>query len=229
MRERNIQIDILRGIAMILIVLGHCGFPLTRFIYLFHLAIFFIISGFCFDNSKIMNYKKLREYIITKIKRLYIPYIIGNIVCVLLNNIFIKMKLYNIDNHYIYNIKDYSTNILKVLLFRGHTEMLGATWFLEILFLISILYAVTEYLINKTGFKYKRIIHFSISIGLFSIGYVLKNLEINILFKVQILTCYWLYDIGRNIREIKISEKLHKRTFQDNNNSSLFCQFMYLK
>lgn len=46
MTNRNLQIDIARGIGIILVVLGHAAFPYTHFIYLFHLAIFFIMAGY---------------------------------------------------------------------------------------------------------------------------------------------------------------------------------------
>lgn len=39
-KERNISIDIIKGIGIILMVGGHCGMPFTHFIYLFHMAIF---------------------------------------------------------------------------------------------------------------------------------------------------------------------------------------------
>ena len=38
MKNRNISIDIIKGIGIILMVGGHCGMPFTHFIYLFHMA-----------------------------------------------------------------------------------------------------------------------------------------------------------------------------------------------
>ncbi len=38
MKNRNINIDIIKGIGIILMVGGHCGMPFTRFIYLFHIS-----------------------------------------------------------------------------------------------------------------------------------------------------------------------------------------------
>lgn len=51
MKNRNINIDIIKGIGIILMVGGHCGMPFTHFIYLFHMAIFFMASGYCFNAS----------------------------------------------------------------------------------------------------------------------------------------------------------------------------------
>lgn len=39
MKNRNISIDIIKGIGIILMVGGHCGMPFTHFIYLFHMKL----------------------------------------------------------------------------------------------------------------------------------------------------------------------------------------------
>lgn len=61
MKNRNISIDIIKGIGIILMVGGHCGMPFTHFIYLFHMAIFFMASGYCFNasNSETMRKRKI--------------------------------------------------------------------------------------------------------------------------------------------------------------------------
>ena len=55
MTNRNLQIDIARGIGIILVVLGHAAFPYTHFIYLFHLAIFFIMAGYFFKDEYVKD------------------------------------------------------------------------------------------------------------------------------------------------------------------------------
>ena len=44
-KQRDPVIDSMRGIGIVLMVLGHSGFPGTDFIYLFHMALFFMLSG----------------------------------------------------------------------------------------------------------------------------------------------------------------------------------------
>ena len=44
--ERIAWVDGLRGIAILLVVLGHVNPPFKKIIYGFHMALFFIISGF---------------------------------------------------------------------------------------------------------------------------------------------------------------------------------------
>ena len=43
MKVRETQMDVLRGLGIILIVLGHAAFPYTHFLYLFHFYLFLFI------------------------------------------------------------------------------------------------------------------------------------------------------------------------------------------
>ena len=49
--KRNEVFDLVRGIAIILVVIGHSGCPnyLRNLIYLFHMPIFYFISGYFFQ------------------------------------------------------------------------------------------------------------------------------------------------------------------------------------
>ena len=48
-KQRDPVIDSMRGIGIVLMVLGHSGFRGTDFIYLFHMALFFMLSGWLFS------------------------------------------------------------------------------------------------------------------------------------------------------------------------------------
>lgn len=47
--NRNLEIDIIKGLTISLMVLGHTGFKFHHFIYLFHMAIFFIVAAYCYN------------------------------------------------------------------------------------------------------------------------------------------------------------------------------------
>ena len=55
-RERIAWVDGLRGIAILLVVLGHVNPPFKKIIYGFHMALFFIISGFLFKDCYDKNF-----------------------------------------------------------------------------------------------------------------------------------------------------------------------------
>ena len=148
---------------------------------LFHIHIFifislnnfFILAGYFFKEEYVKDKVCLKKFIMLKIKRLYVPFVIGNIICVLLNNVFINCNLYDNINHNYFTVKDIIVNIIKIILFRGNTEMLGATWFLPILFFISIIYALIEFAIRNYKKKTREYIQIILSIIFLGIGYVL--------------------------------------------------------
>lgn len=59
MAKRNVLLDMMRGWAIILVVLGHAGVldAFRVFIYSFHMLLFFFISGlFCSDRKNIKSF-----------------------------------------------------------------------------------------------------------------------------------------------------------------------------
>lgn len=85
-RTRNQNVDLLRGIAAVLMVLGHsfivypvnisevhwCA-AIRHFIYTFHMELFFILSGFVYCCT---NYK---DFLRRKVERIAIPYFVFGI------------------------------------------------------------------------------------------------------------------------------------------------------
>lgn len=71
--ERKEYIDVARGIAIILMVLGHLGLknPLTQIIYSFHMPLFFVIAGMTISIDQ-----KLPVYINKRIIRIIVPYLL---------------------------------------------------------------------------------------------------------------------------------------------------------
>ena len=72
--NRSCSADILKGIGIILVVMGHVthDMPLKNWIYAFHMPLFFLLSGIFFKPT-FENWKKSS-------KRLLIPYIFFAIV-----------------------------------------------------------------------------------------------------------------------------------------------------
>nr|WP_305134739.1 acyltransferase family protein [uncultured Acetatifactor sp.] len=73
MRQR--WIDVVKGIAMVCVILGHSGgvrigtVNLNDYVYVFHLPVFFMISGYNLKKRKLNN-----KYIRDKFERLMFPY-----------------------------------------------------------------------------------------------------------------------------------------------------------
>lgn len=72
--KRNQWVDVAKGIAIILMVLGHTAIPdsLSRFIYSFHMPLFFIASGMMTTWTKY----SVKKFVYKKIKNLIAPFLI---------------------------------------------------------------------------------------------------------------------------------------------------------
>lgn len=128
-------------------VWGHCGAPFHRFIYLFHMAIFFMASGFCSWNQRVNSGKHLVAGIKKKILRLYIPFVLFNISLVFFNNILVNNHIINSS---FLNVSETIKELIKVFLFFQHSDLAGATWFIRILFFVSVVYALICYFSGKS-------------------------------------------------------------------------------
>lgn len=98
-QNRIRSIDIAKAIGIFLIVLGHVlkfG-NLRKFIYAFHVPLFFFLSGICFTQ------KDNKKFIVKKIKTIYIPYIIVSIISIAVYFFVGKYVSNNINTNIVYN------------------------------------------------------------------------------------------------------------------------------
>ena len=64
--NRIIWIDISKGLGIILVVLGHTSLSKISqisydWIYSFHMPLFYLLSGLCFNNHKYNNFRIYRD------------------------------------------------------------------------------------------------------------------------------------------------------------------------
>jgi fucose 4-O-acetylase-like acetyltransferase len=79
MTERNYSIDILKGIGILMVILGHCltqpSFE-NNFIYSFHMPLFFLVSGYFLKKTA------SGKLFMNDFKRLVVPYLwVSTIIC----------------------------------------------------------------------------------------------------------------------------------------------------
>lgn len=76
--DSNIQYDnsvsFAKGIGILLMVLGHTYFSAYGYalIYMFHMPLFFFLSGYCFKQSHLDDF---RSYARKRISKIYIPFV----------------------------------------------------------------------------------------------------------------------------------------------------------
>lgn len=162
--KRNNVIDYMKAVAIILMVLRHAGAPKTEIVEIFHMALFFMVSGWCFSDKYTSDIKMVGKFILRKVQTLYIPFVVFNLFNVWTHNILLSLNIYT-DNPEFVNNNPYGGNMYglfpykdlssvlwttkEVLLFRGEYQLGGAAWFIRVLFWVSILWCIINYLIKK--------------------------------------------------------------------------------
>lgn len=94
LKQRNNIIDYIKGIGIVFMVMGHAGAPFTSFLYLFHMAIFFIASGYCYNKDNASNGQDTLNYIVRKIRNLWLPYVLWMTIFSVTHNLCIKHNIY---------------------------------------------------------------------------------------------------------------------------------------
>lgn len=126
--NRNYITDIMKGIGIVLVMIGHQDLPISHFIYSFHMPLFFIISGYFYkERSVLLSIKN-------DFKRLVIPYIFAS--CLFVANELL-VSIIKKDSSYIINAviatiygsgQSYNTALF------AEIPSIGAIWFLLALF-----------------------------------------------------------------------------------------------
>lgn len=211
--RRNMNIDSLKGIGIVLMVMVHAGGPFSHFINLFHMPLFFICSGYLWNYEKINSQNGLARYIVGKIHTLWKPFVLLNGGLVLLHNFLLEIGLYTSDPQ-IFEIASIDTNKVQLSLslkeiltafiktvFFAHTSQLGApTWFLRTLFIVVIVYAlisiVDRHINNHNIVQFIAIILFAVIATILSVRKIVLPVGVNTFF-----SSYLLYGIGVYLRK----------------------------
>ncbi len=154
-KKRNPRISIAKGIAIILMVMGHAlhltpsGFE--GFVNLFHMPLFFFTAGYCFNTD---HYAYPSAFLRRRVKGILLPYFLWSVVFIVLHNPFISCGLIEGTN---YSVSDVIFRVFKILTFQLYTEdLMGAYWFLPALFIAEVfaftLLRLLEYKRGASGF-----------------------------------------------------------------------------
>ncbi|MDO4623708.1 MAG: acyltransferase family protein [Eubacteriales bacterium] len=132
--ERIDWIDTAKGIGIILVVFSHLttdGQFLRNFIFSFHMPLFFFLSGFLSVRSGKAKKYSFREYLLRRIKRLYVPYFI----CLVLDHLAARLvpTLANYEPNLTHFLRNMIAMDLKYL-------VNGPIWFLVVMFYLNLVF-----------------------------------------------------------------------------------------
>lgn len=136
-------VSMTKGVAIVLMVLAHAHFSHLGgvVINMFHMPLFFLMSGYCFKASNLCDFK---GYTWKRIKGAYWPFVKWGMVFLLLHNFLYAINIYNGDYGFrgevsqIYTLKDiFKHTVLIVLSMNLAEPLLGGYWFLHSYFFAS--------------------------------------------------------------------------------------------
>ena len=145
-----------KAIGIILMVVGHAisqNFA-YRFIYMFHMPLFFFCSGYFFKVP--LSLEGVGLFALKRFKGLYLPFVKWGIFFLLFHNIFCAWNIYDSSAINNYDSSEY-LHRLKSLVFTmtGQEQLLDPFWFLKQLLLSSLLICLITYILRKVRYKYK--------------------------------------------------------------------------
>lgn len=209
--QRAGDVDLLRCFGIVLMIMGHIGFGGTfdKYIHAFHMPLWFVISGYFFNEKK-----NTYEHIIKKIRTLLIPYLFFSVCYEILWTLKGHEQWYGIV----------WPNTIQV-------PLNGALWFLPAMFMVDIVsFLFLKYIPLKFNFIIFPMIAimgsfhlislpFSadsalVGIGFFFIGYLIKRYGEKLL---NLDTCYVLMLFILNIFGIFYNEYVNVRSNQYGN------------
>ncbi len=166
-KKKENYISTAKSIGIILMVLGHVGMSdfCIRYIYMFHMPLFFFCSGYFFKEPSSIS--DLKSYVLRRINRLYMPYVKWSVLFMIFHNMFYQIGLYDRNGFCRYdNIELCNRFLHLVTSMNGHEQLLDPFWFLKQLLLSSILICILSYLLKAISFYHRVIILFLIIVCL---------------------------------------------------------------
>ena len=152
---RDDSVAVAKGIAIILMVMAHARCPLwwQHYISMFHMPLFFFMSGYCFKNTYLNDWQ---GFVKKRMKGVYWPFVKWSVIFLMLHNIFFFMNIYNDSYGFhgkvseLYSLHDYVQRLKMIFVsMSGNEQLLGGYWFLKSLFFGSIIFYAIRKIISS--------------------------------------------------------------------------------
>lgn len=171
MNTRMRWVDSLKGIGILLVVLGHTTFPLKNYIFWIHMPLFFALTGVTFNPTK-----SLKTFFYSRLNSLIFPFLTFGFLLLSLSSVADLSVLFR--------------EVIKFLVYGGakSSGVVGAFWFLPTLFLAELIF---YYIVNNIRKHRTLVIIFVCTLFPLSYFGAYKILPYNITMIPYILLYMW--------------------------------------
>ncbi len=159
--KRVVWLDVAKGIAMFIVIFGHAirdemrtdnemCMMIFRAIYLFHMDLFFFLSGYAYKLSKKNNCNKsIGEFVIKKAKTLLVPWLVYSMLIYVVFFIVSKIpQAAGIVEGTTYEYMRFDAYVLAFI--SGHNPYAYHMWFIYLLFWMSVIVFVVERILKDS-------------------------------------------------------------------------------
>ena len=194
--QRDIALDITKGIGILLVILGHCDsipyMPLRHLIFTFHMPLFFLASGYLYRA------KGVKEALKKDFRHLGLPYVITCLAIVLFYFLyFLITKSHNSEPLRRYLIASlWGSGTTHTCKYLSHLPAIGAIWFLPALLICKNVYNVLPK--NNRRLVYSSVIFVAATI----IGRYLIYLPFSALSGLSGIVFYAIGDSFKKVKRI---------------------------
>lgn len=181
--QRDAVLDIAKGLGMILVVIGHCVFhgPVFSFLSTFHMPLFFVISGLCFNEAR---HRRLGVFFVSRLKTLVFPALVFTV-------FYVAMGLC-LD-------WDAAVQMVRSLPFSGPP---GTLWFLNILFVVEVAYALLLKAVGRLRLP-ARVTVILLSVLFYVLGCLASRAQVSAPFSLlSALSAFAFYALGHLARPL---------------------------
>ncbi len=198
-KQRNPQIDIARGIAIISVVMGHTMqtvsigsviLQLKYFVYVYQIALFAFASGMLYKD----NVTDIWSFIARKLKSLYLPFVVYNLLYIAIRPIVLALGL--INGGEAYPLSSILNQTSYVLLFvNSVNELVGPLWFVPMFFCSLMIFTLSRMVLRKILNERLReavAICIYIAIAIFGLWLVKNEYEVVNNFQISILFVFFI-------------------------------------
>lgn len=178
--------DIAKAIGVIFVVLGHCWLTAAPYVYTCHLAIFFLMLGYLYNDEKYAGSPFI--LLASRLKVMLPKYLFYLFIFILLHNDFIDVGIYS---QTVPRYPAYSSILLAMVnavFFNTFEFMAGAMWFIPMLLVGTAIWGCVFYISGKYSFnnpKRKNFILCFSFIILGVLGLFLNHSKSDLLFHAQ--------------------------------------------
>ena len=174
MDNRNQEMNIVKSLGIIAVVLGHTAFEYGNILYMYHMALFFFVSGYFINDSMLHN---PINWLIRRIKNYYVPYITFSIIFIFFRNLMVNIKIYE-ESWRITNIEMFKV-VKERIFFMSGEPLLGTFWFFRSILYVSILFLIINLLLKKLDILNERNLVFTVGL-LYIISFIFWEKGIDI-------------------------------------------------